>query len=232
MSPTAARTRTTPGEFFLFLFYYLCPRLPADPRPSAVPFSDGDYDHIVPAVGYTNKVGTSAEYSDNDTLTFYSLFGLKTLRRSFGGLPGGSLNEDAASEWDVPACQYGTLAGGCLPPGKNYGVAITGVLDAARTSRPVRLAVDRNSEPNVSEGEKPVGLKGTVTVSALTPGKKYRLQRYNSAANVPTAGDAKAFLKSKFDKATDFTASGKTWTYKDPLAIMSNGSAYYRCVQV
>ena len=94
----------------------------------------------------------------------------------------------------------------------------------------MRLAVDRNSEPNVSEGEKPVPLKGTVTVSALTPGKKYRLLRYNGAAAVPTAGDAKAFLKSKYDKATDFTATATKWVFKDPLPIMSNGAAYYRCV--
>ena len=193
--------------------------------------SYGEYDHIIPAVGYTNKAaGTSADYSDNDTLTTFSLYGRKALRRSFGSFPGGSLDEAAASEWDTPPCQFDTLAGGCLPPGKNFGVAIIGVIDAAGTSRPVRLAVDRNSEPNVSEGEKPVNLKGTVTVSALTPGKKYRLLRYNSAANVPTTGDAKAFLKSKYTKATDFTAKTTKWVFKDPTPILSNGSAYYRCV--
>lgn len=96
----------------------------------------------------------------------------------------------------------------------------------------MRLAVDRADEPNLSEGAKAVGLRGTVTVSGLTKGRKYRLLRYNSAAAVPTSGDAKAFLASKYSKSTSFTATGSTWTWTDPTPILSSGVAYYRCVRV
>jgi hypothetical protein len=102
--------------------------------------------------------------------------------------------------------------------------------DQAGTSLPVRLAVDKSYEPNVSTGAKPLLLTGTVTVSGLTPGKAYALLRFNSYASVPTSGGADAFLGSEHDRVVEFIPTGQTWTYVDPVKIVSSGMAYYRCV--
>lgn len=52
--------------------------------------------------------------------------------------------------------------GGCMPIYMNYAVAVTGILDASATSRPVRLAVNRSDEPNISLGAAPAKLTGIV----------------------------------------------------------------------
>ena len=184
---------------------------------------DPDYDHIVPAVGYIGT--TSATYSESDRLLSYTLFSTDVVDRTFASLPSGPSKPVSPT-----SCKKTTLEGGNIPLGINYAVSIPGFRDPEKVGKPVRLAIDRNDEPNVTLGEPACLLTGTATVSELTSGKRYRLLRYDSVSNVPVSGNAAAWLASKFDNMIDFTASGTTWTYEDPKKIVSNGVAFYKCV--
>ncbi|CAF4582435.1 unnamed protein product, partial [Rotaria sp. Silwood2] len=99
-----------------------------------------------------------------------------------------------------------------------------------KATLPVRLKVDRSNEPNLSLGAKPVLMQGTVTVFGLVFGRNYVLLRYKSYTEVPSSGNATAFLNSKYYKRHNFRATNTTYTYVDPEKIPSNGTTYYRCV--
>ena len=76
-----------------------------------------------------------------------------------------------------------------------------------------------------------MALHGTVTVSGLTKGRKYRLMRFASAAKLPKAGASAAqYLAAAYVAHVDFTTAGATWTYTDPLTILSSSTVFYRCV--
>ena len=168
-----------------------------------------DYDHIVPVVGVTSR----------NSLLFYTLYSNRLIARPFSTL--------AATR---DACDSDLDDGGNIPQNVDYGIAMKGLKDANGVTFPTRLSVNRSDEPNVSLGETAVNLKGTVTVSNLTPGKKYVLLRFDDLSNVPTSGDAAAFLASRYDYMTAFTAESATWTHVDPVGIRSSGATYYRCV--
>ncbi|MEI6602289.1 MAG: hypothetical protein WCL54_02245 [Clostridia bacterium] len=168
-----------------------------------------DYDHIVPVVGVTSR----------DSLLFYTLYSNRLISRPFSTLA--ATRDTCDSELDD---------GGNIPQNVDYGIAMKGLKDANGASYPTRLRINRSDEPNVSLGETAVNLKGTVTVSGLKPGKKYALLRYDDLSNVPTSGDATAFLASNYDHMTSFTAETATWTFVDPVGILSSGATYYRCV--
>jgi hypothetical protein len=175
-----------------------------------------DYDHIMPAVGieYTTLSG----YAPNDVLVFNNLFGAQ-LRRTAESLTG-----------TRASCDQDLAHGGCIPQDVDYGVAVTGILDAQGVTLPIRATVVSNFEPNVSMGAAPVAMQATVTVSGLQPGGSYALLRYDDYTKVPTDGTAAAFLASSYDYRTDFDASGTEWTLVDPQTFMSDGTTYYRCV--
>ncbi len=97
---------------------------------------------------------------------------------------------------------------------------------------PVHLSVSAWDEPNPIYHEDPTEMIGTVTVNNLTIGNFYALLRYSYYKNVPTKGDANAFLQSKFDEKHEFIAVETNYVYEDPNTISSNGSVYYRCVLI
>ena len=189
--------------------------------------NDPDFDHIVPAVGASSA----------GDLTFFNLYELEAMV-----LPLGKLNATRKR------CQRDLVEGGCIPSRVDYGTAVAGIADAGRATLPVRLAVNRPDEPNYSPvnladpdeyrtaPEKPAAMKGTVTVSGLTPGRKYRLMRFSSPAKVPTKGAAAAWLASSYDSHVDFVApaggdSGSKWVYADPRPFQSTATIFYRCVE-
>ncbi|WP_394849591.1 C39 family peptidase [Pendulispora brunnea] len=176
--------------------------------------SDLEYDHIMPAVGIDFR--RASGYDAQDTLSFNTNFGGR-VRRTFG-----------ASWGTRQSCINDSNAGGCIPQGVDYGIAVLGITDRKRATLPVRLVMARNAEPNVSLGESAETMQTTVTVSGLTKGRSYALLRYDKAKNVPTDAMAAGFLASKYDKRVDFTATGNTWAESDTFD--SDGVAYYRCV--
>jgi hypothetical protein len=188
---------------------------------------DPDYDHIVPAVGASSAAATSSNY-----LTFFNLYDAAPLVLKFSRL-------NATRR----GCARSLQSGGCIPSNVDYGVAVTGVADANKVTLPVRLDVDRRDEPNTSPVNKrdpdeyrtapqpAAQLRGSVTVSGLTPKASYRLMRYASAAAVPTKGSAAAFLASAYTASVDFVAAGAEWRYADPVPFLSSSTTFYRCVR-
>jgi hypothetical protein len=108
----------------------------------------------------------------------------------------------------------------CFDEKVTYGLAVTG-LDVKGTL-PVSLQVDITSEPNVRSWGRATEIHGTVSVSGLESGKKYKLYRYSSTESLPSAAP---FTGAEYE--TPFTAEGETWTYKDPKTFPSNGATYY-----
>lgn len=108
----------------------------------------------------------------------------------------------------------------CIYDQVTYGLAVTG-LDVQGTL-PVSLTVDITGEPNIRSWQRAKAVHGTVEVSDLEAGKEYVLYRFSGTANLP-----KKAPFTGYEHKTPFTASGSTWTFKDPNTFMSNSATYY-----
>jgi len=174
--------------------------------------TDPDYDHIVPFIGFRSSFDTT-RYHASDTLLFNDNYATTTLVRTVGTLA---------------ATRRGTNTGSftyAIPSRVDYGCAVTGIVDTLRETVPVRLQVDRSSEPNLITGAQPVTLNATVNIQSLVPGKTYSLLRYDDPARVPDSG----FLaKGGYTSARTFTATAATQAFTD--RFLSNAVVTYRCV--
>jgi hypothetical protein len=173
--------------------------------------SDPDYDHIIPAVGFTaTNVNT---YTGTDQLTYNSCFDTTSFTRQFS-----TLYDTRSMTGNGATYDY------CIPKNVDYGVAVTGNKDPARLSRPVHIVLDSVDEPNVSLGVPARRIKAWVTADSLTPGTTYHLLRYNNYQTVPSTG----FSTSNASSFVNFTATGINFTVKD--SFMSNTAVFYRCI--
>jgi hypothetical protein len=173
--------------------------------------SDPDYDHIIPAIGF--NAGSVNTYSGTDQLTYNSCFDTTSFTRTFA-----SIYDTRSMNGNGAAYSY------CIPQNVNYGVAVTGIKDPGRLTRPVHIVLDSLDEPNVSLSAAPRMMKAWITADSLTPGKSYALLRYNNYQTVPSSG----FSPSNASSALYFTASGMNVTEKD--SFMSNTGVFYRCI--
>ena len=174
--------------------------------------TDLDYDHIVPIVGVRSSFN-ARRYHGSDTLLFNDNFNTTTLARTFGTL--------AATRQIANSGRFRYS----IPSRVDYGCAVTGIVDTLRETVPVRLQVDRSSEPNLIAGAQPVTMNATLTIQSLVPGKTYSLLRYDDPARVPDSG----FLaRGGYASARTFTATTTTQTLTDQFS--SNGVVTYRCV--
>lgn len=189
---------------------------------------DRSYDHIVPVTGIgSNRPVTDKRYYGTDTITF-----------SDNGI------------WDSAEGYFFTYAFGPFQKtrqqanartgpiyslrsdGRNYGIAITGVMDTNRDTVPVRVATDVNYErPQIKNGSNvrpaPMPLILTIIVSGLTPDVEYVLYRYNDMNLVPNQqfnANASYALRSWRFTIT----SGSEYTRTEN--IMSDEIAVYRAV--
>jgi hypothetical protein len=174
--------------------------------------TDLDYDHIVPIVGYRSSFNTR-RYHGSDTLLFNDNFNTATLARTFGTL--------AATRRSANSGRFNYS----IPSRVDYGCAVTGIVDTLRETVPVRLQVDRSSEPDLIAGAQPVTMNATLTIQSLVPGKTYSLLRYDDPARVPDSG----FLaQGGYTSTRTFTATTATQTMTDQF--LSSGVVTYRCV--
>ncbi len=170
-----------------------------------------DYDHIIPATGFTSS--TTNSYIASDKLVFNDNYMSTAYSRTFGSL------------WDTRSLAgNGATYEYCIPRDTDYGCAVTGVKDTTGTLLPVSLKLNRWDEPNLIQGKAAATLTATVKISSLTTGNSYALLRYNTYANVPTSG----YLSSGFDTKTVFTATGSSHTLTD--TFLSDKIVIYRCV--
>jgi len=172
--------------------------------------TDSDYDHIIPATGFTSA--DTNTYHAADTLVFNDNYASTPFTRTFGTL------------W---ATRNGANSGSYdyyIPRDTDYGAAVTGIKDSSGTTKPIYLAVDRWNEPDPWQSQSAVQLNATIQVSSLTVGNPYVLLRYNNYTNVPTSN----FLASAYSTTTTFTATNPTQTFYDNF--MSSATVIYRAV--
>jgi len=200
-----------------------------DPNPSA---GNSEYDHIVLVTGagsYTS-LSDSTNYYASDLIQF-SDHGLWTgsngnpsyiFKSTLGAI------QATRQQANVPTAPIYSLSSN----NKNYGIAITGILDDNNDTVPVRLTTSQNYEsPEIVEQSDarpaPSSITLTVTVSNLKPGVAYNLYRYNSMASVPNS----AFNKNA-SQAIQYwpinISSGTTYQRTD--TIKSNEVSVYRAV--
>ena len=173
--------------------------------------SDPDYDHIIPAVGFSaTDTGT---FNNADELMYNSCYDSAFFTRTF------------QSVWDTRSMNgNGATYDYCIPKNVDYGCAVTGIKDSLKVTKPVSLSIDRWDEPNVTLGQLPVMMHATATMSGLTIGSQYALLRYNGYTYVPSAN----FSPLHADGVFYFTASAPTETYTD--SFMSHTAVFYRCI--
>lgn len=193
--------------------------------------ADQQYDHIVPVVGVRSRRSlTSRRFFPDDRLTFSDngLYGDARHRPyfftySFGGFP--KSREDVAGP-NAPI--YG------LPNyGRNFGIAITGVMDRDGDTLPVRLKTSTNSEvPTISYRNTarptPTALTLTITVSGLRPGVNYKLYRYDRLTAIPDSR-FNAHASSAAETWNIRIASGSSHSFAE--TILSDEIAAFRCVR-
>lgn len=172
---------------------------------------DADYDHIVPAIGATSK--DFSRYLPEDALTFNDNYARHPFTRLFR-----TLHDTRSMEHNGADFEY------CVPQEVDYGCAVTGIRDDNRETRPVRVKVDRWSEPDPWRGQAPVTFRATIAARSLTAGRSYVLLRYDDYRKVPVKG----FLANPCAWSRTFTAAGPTAVFSD--SFKSNGVAIYRCV--
>ncbi|MGH8045928.1 MAG: hypothetical protein ACREKL_01660 [Chthoniobacterales bacterium] len=192
--------------------------------------ADQQYDHIVPVARIRSRHSfENRKFFGSDRITFSDngLFGTAHDRPywftfTFADFP--------ASRKQVSG-KNGPLYG--LPDyGRNFGVAITGVMDADGETLPVRIATSRNDEIPVMKRKSivrpaPMPLTLTVTVSNLTPGVAYKLYRYDRLYAVPD---------SRFN--ANAAAAAQSWDVNIPSGtsyvmtqnILSDEQVIYRAV--
>jgi hypothetical protein len=211
-------------------------RFDDDPDPWA---GSDEYDHVVPVMSVGSDYALTdaaaeadSEYHDDDTITFSDngLLGDDTpegseyyFRYSFADFP---MTRDEANDPDAPWYALASEAA-------DYGIAITGVTDAAGDTLPVQVETSVNyEEPAMEEGSStrpessPVTL--TVQVSGLSPGTDYVLYRYDDVDVVPDS----AFNAHASAAARSWPVridSGSTFTVTE--TIESSDVAVYRAVQ-
>lgn len=187
---------------------------------------DPQYDHIVPVTRVASRSGglrgQRLTFSDNglwgspgDRPYFFTY--------SFRQFPS---NRSQANRRKGPLYS--------LPDyGRNYGIAITGVIDRDGDTLPVRVATNRNYEhpnmPRDSTARPPaLPLTLTVTVSGLEPGVEYRLYRYARLDAIPHS-EFNAHAANAAEVRTIRIARGSTHTFEQ--RILANEVAAYRCVR-
>lgn len=173
--------------------------------------SSWDYDHIVTAVGFHGRDARS--YHPRDTLVINDNFKLKPHRREFH-----TLHDSRDMQRNGADHEF------CIPMTHNFGCAVTGVTDETGQLLPVRVTVDRESEPDVVKGLPPVQMKLTATVSQLTPGKTYVLYSYDDYKAIPTSD----YSHSKYKAARAFIASSSSQVFHETCP--SSGLCVYRCL--
>jgi hypothetical protein len=178
-----------------------------------------EYDHIVPVIGATSD---KILFSDNglwgsgpkqSPYLFHYQFTEFQKTREQANDPNGPLYSTASN-------------------GKNYGAAITGVVDTDHETLPVRVTTSANDEiPQIAKhsNQRPQAdkLTLTVTVSGLQNASKYVLYRYDSLNAIPD-GAFNAHARSAV-KHWNITGT-KSSTFVITENIMTDDVAAYRAV--
>ena len=179
----------------------------------------GMYGHVEPVIGIqSNHPLNDTNVYDDDTVMHFTDGGVNTVHRPISSLPG---------TWDGPGhpANCGAKYNYCIGNPYGFGWAVKGFQTPKNMSTmPASLAVDPwKQEPDTRSGQKPVPLKGTLTVTGLTAGATYAIYRWDTVAE--------AFTDYSDDaRRTSFTATDATFAYADDKTFQSDTATYYHAV--
>ena len=174
-----------------------------------------EYDHIMPIIGY--RVDTA---SPKKVIGFWvaSLFDRShVLINKFTTRQGCTGEATEPSTW-------------CSPSKLSFAMTLKGFADTRKETFRTKLVMPSWYEPDWSEvdklREKPKDFTIKAVVYGLTVGKKYSILRFSSLATLPTFN----FIKGRFTKRVNFTATAATMTFHAFDKISSNSTMMYRTV--
>jgi hypothetical protein len=188
------------------------------------------YDHIVPVIGVgSDQLGEKGAYFQNDKIMFSDNGEWGSLRHAqyFFSYRFEDFTK-TRREANAPNGPIYSLAS----KARDFGVAITGVIDRDHETIPVRVATNLNDElPQIVEGSSrrppPEPLVLTVTISGMKAGATYNLYRYNQLSAIPNGGFNAHAADAQQIWIITGSASGRfVMTEK----IMSDEVAAYRAV--
>lgn len=190
---------------------------------------DKQYDHIVTVTSVQSKY-TDGQYHDDDVITFddHALWnpdGNPQYRFSYT-FKDFQKTRVQANNPNGPIYSLNSN-----PNIGNFGIAVQGVVDPKHETFPVRVDTSVNYEnPEIADksNQRPASmpLTLTVTVSGLTPGKTYRLYKYDDEQAVPESDFNEHSTNASH--IWEITPAGPTYTLTDP--IQSSDKAIYRAV--
>lgn len=204
-----------------YLFY-------KNPHPEA---GDNEYDHIVPVIGFQSKhVLTDAHYYGDDIITFSDngLWGNEKKTPYIFSYGCDAFLADRRQANAKDGAIYSLSDGG-----RNYGIAIVGVMDRNDDTVPVRVETNVNYEkPAIKNGSnvRPTAMPLilTITVSGLKAQVAYNLYKYDSLEAVPNEQfNAHAGAACKCWRIR--ISSGSTYVIQEK--IQSDEVAVYRAVK-
>lgn len=183
---------------------------------------DGDYDHIVPMVGF-----------DADTIYFNDLHANQTTSKKIAQLVTsrkGCNRKGVTSMRRYHSVQDGSVQFEyCLPKQVDYGMRVHGIVDGGGETLPAKLIMGSWYEPDYSSEdqlhETPVTLGATLRISGLTAGETYAVLRYDSADVVPKSD----FLAGAYVDKQTFSASNSE--HEMQVSFQSDSTTFYRCVR-
>lgn len=179
------------------------------------PKGDADYDHIAPMIGYDmNKFVLYYNDLYLSTTRTMSLTDIKTRAACFQAEP------------PVQPFSY------CFPTPINHGLAVTGNKNSLETYRVILKLWDAE-EPDWGDEdklhEKPIEFTPRAIISGLTTNKSYALLRFDSVESLPPT--SVKFIDGSWSERIDFVANkGEHEVILG--AIMSDGTYFFRCVEI
>ena len=194
----------------------------------------GNYDHIEPIVGVLSNHSLELDSTDvntyysDDVLVHHSDWTQKYYYRSFDSM--------ADTKEMNGNCKHVEPRGGgpneaypCIPKEIDYGYALADRFDPYQMTYPTHLSINHWKEPDIVEGQSPIGFVGTIQISLLQKGMTYSLLRYDDYQSIPKDGDFQT--DSNYTTKTNFLAKDAIYKWIDPVPIQSNASTYYYCIE-
>lgn len=164
-----------------------------------------DYDHIVPFVGYD---------ANKNIFVANSLYGPtrnKTESKFICPIDAPARNQTGVV---FPPTEDG---GGCVPPSTTWGFSLLGPIYKTNDGIQLDLAMKSPSEPTRAG----LPLEGSLKISGLKSGQKYKLFMIESLNELPK--DA----KSKINMVPFAQIAASSSTVTEPVTVKSGGIAYF-----
>lgn len=197
------------------------------------------FDHIEPVFGiYSNHTLTDPHWYSDDILVHNSDYDQNHYYRTFASLPDShGLKGNCAI---APPGHGHNEMYPCIPnDARNFGYAVTGIVDPTDKAIPTELVVSNWGEPDLDQGEPPEKMNAIVKISELTQGVNYTLYRWDDVNECPGCKGLGYKYVPSIPSTGDYVGANHThifialdtfYIYNDPIPFLSSNAVYYRCV--